>query len=122
VLPNWVCFVTKHYVHLDFPFPWGYICSCPFSKFRVGTIHFNGKVLFLQGESFSALISDVWDAKGRGTALAVFTVAPFAGPGIGPVVAGYLVLGGVSWHWLFWILTIFASLASIFYQSQLTYF
>lgn len=55
-----------------------------------------------------ALISDIWDARGRGTALAVFTVAPFAGPGIGPVVAGYLVLAGVSWHWLFWILTIFA--------------
>ncbi|KAG2150129.1 major facilitator superfamily domain-containing protein [Suillus cothurnatus] len=37
-----------------------------------------------------ALISDIWDAKGRGTALAVFTVAPFAGPGIGPVA-------GVCW-------------------------
>ncbi|KAG2075030.1 polyamine transporter 1 [Suillus decipiens] len=55
-----------------------------------------------------ALISDIWDAKGRGTALAIFTVAPFAGPGIGPIVSGYLVLAGVSWRWLFWILTIFA--------------
>ncbi|KAG1846887.1 major facilitator superfamily domain-containing protein [Suillus subluteus] len=60
-----------------------------------------------------ALISDIWDARGRGTALAVFTVAPFAGPGIGPVVAGYLVVAGVSWHWLFWILTIFASPAGV---------
>ncbi|KIJ68577.1 hypothetical protein HYDPIDRAFT_106784 [Hydnomerulius pinastri MD-312] len=57
-----------------------------------------------------ALISDIWDAKERGTALAIFTVAPFAGPGIGPVVAGYLVQGGVSWRWLFWILTIFAGI------------
>ncbi|KAG1825807.1 major facilitator superfamily domain-containing protein [Suillus subaureus] len=60
-----------------------------------------------------ALISDIWDARGRGTALAVFTVAPFAGPGIGPVVSGYLILAGVSWHWLFWILTIFASPAGV---------
>ncbi|KAG1749872.1 major facilitator superfamily domain-containing protein [Suillus paluster] len=37
-----------------------------------------------------ALISDIWDAKGRGTALAIFTVAPFAGPAIGPVA-------GVCW-------------------------
>lgn len=55
-----------------------------------------------------ALISDIWDAKERGTALAIFTVAPFAGPGIGPVVSGYVVLAGISWRWLFWILTIFA--------------
>lgn len=55
-----------------------------------------------------ALISDIWDAKERGTALAIFTVAPFAGPGIGPVVSGYVVLAGLSWRWLFWILTIFA--------------
>ncbi|KAG2120750.1 MFS general substrate transporter [Suillus discolor] len=60
-----------------------------------------------------ALISDIWDAKQRGTALAVFTVAPFAGPGIGPVVSGYLILAGVSWRWLFWILTIFASPAGV---------
>ncbi|KAH7920091.1 MFS general substrate transporter [Leucogyrophana mollusca] len=55
-----------------------------------------------------ALISDIWDAGERGTALAIFTVAPFAGPAIGPTVAGYLVVAHVSWRWLFWILTIFA--------------
>lgn len=55
-----------------------------------------------------ALIGDIWDAKRLGTASAIFAVAPFAGPGIGPVVAGYLVESGVSWRWLFWILTAFA--------------
>ncbi|OAX44363.1 MFS general substrate transporter [Rhizopogon vinicolor AM-OR11-026] len=55
-----------------------------------------------------ALISDIWDAKGRGTALAIFTVAPFAGPALGPLIAGYLVLANVSWRWLFWILTAFS--------------
>ncbi|KAG2139189.1 major facilitator superfamily domain-containing protein [Suillus bovinus] len=57
-----------------------------------------------------ALIADIWDAKQRGTALAVFSVAPFAGPGLAPTVAGYLVVAGVSWRWLFWILTILAGI------------
>jgi MFS family permease len=41
--------------------------------------------------------------------LAIFTVAPFAGPAIGPIVGGYLNEAGVSWRWLFWILTLFVS-------------
>jgi MFS family permease len=57
----------------------------------------------------SALIADIWDAKERGAALAMFTVAPFAGPAIGPIVGGYLYQAGVSWRWLFWILTLFVS-------------
>ncbi|KAI6153722.1 major facilitator superfamily domain-containing protein [Pisolithus tinctorius] len=55
-----------------------------------------------------ALIGDIWDAKRLGIASAIFAVAPFAGPGIGPVVSGYLVQSEVSWRWLFWILTVFA--------------
>ncbi|KAI9461803.1 MFS general substrate transporter [Boletus coccyginus] len=55
-----------------------------------------------------ALISDIWGPKERGAALAVFTVAPFAGPGIGPVVGGYLYQAGISWRWAFWIIAIFA--------------
>ncbi|KAG9314264.1 major facilitator superfamily domain-containing protein [Chiua virens] len=55
-----------------------------------------------------ALISDIWGPKERGAALAIFTVAPFAGPAIGPVVGGYLYQAGVSWRWTFWILVIFS--------------
>ncbi|KIJ13801.1 hypothetical protein PAXINDRAFT_13348 [Paxillus involutus ATCC 200175] len=54
-----------------------------------------------------ALISDIWDARERGAALAIFTITPFSGPAIGPVVRGYLYQAGVSWRWLFWILTLF---------------
>lgn len=54
-----------------------------------------------------ALISDIWDASTRGKALALFTVAPFAGPALGPTVSGYLVVAGLSWRWLFWILSAF---------------
>jgi len=50
-----------------------------------------------------------WDNEQRGSATAVFTLAPFAGPAIGPIVGGYISLSGVSWQWLFWVLTIFVS-------------
>ncbi|KAF9480085.1 MFS general substrate transporter [Pholiota conissans] len=50
------------------------------------------------------LISDIWDARMRGKALAIFTVAPFAGPALGPIVGGFIG-DSVSWRWLFWVLT-----------------
>lgn len=57
---------------------------------------------------FRALISDIWDAKMRGKAMAIFTVAPFAGPALGPTVAGF-ISDHISWRWLFWVLTGFVS-------------
>lgn len=56
----------------------------------------------------SALISDVWDANTRGKAVAVFALAPFAGPSLAPVVSGWMAVAGVSWVWIFWLLTMFA--------------
>ena len=53
-------------------------------------------------------MSDVWDANTRGKALAFFTLAPFAGPSLGPIVGGYMVVAGVSWRWVFWFATIVA--------------
>ncbi|KAG8969210.1 hypothetical protein FRC05_001174 [Tulasnella sp. 425] len=55
------------------------------------------------------MIADVWNADVRGKALAFFTLAPFAGPAIGPIVGGYIDVGGASWRWLFWVLTMFAA-------------
>ncbi|TFK30771.1 MFS general substrate transporter [Coprinopsis marcescibilis] len=56
-----------------------------------------------------ALMADIWDAKTRGKALAIFTVAPFAGPALGPTVAGFIG-DNTSWRWLFWVLAIFTGL------------
>lgn len=61
----------------------------------------------------SALISDIWDASTRGKAMALFTVAPFAGPALGPIVGGYISTSGVDWRWLFWVLTLFAGVCLI---------
>ncbi|KAF7986356.1 hypothetical protein HWV62_35362 [Athelia sp. TMB] len=57
-----------------------------------------------------ALLGDIWDARTRGTAMALFTLSPFTGPALGPTVAGYIVLSGISWRWMFWVLSIFAGL------------
>ncbi|KJA29613.1 hypothetical protein HYPSUDRAFT_31558 [Hypholoma sublateritium FD-334 SS-4] len=54
-----------------------------------------------------AVISDIWDAETRGKALALFAVMPFAGPSLGPAVAGFIG-ENASWRWVFWLLTIFA--------------
>ncbi|KAI0324201.1 MFS general substrate transporter [Cubamyces sp. BRFM 1775] len=55
-----------------------------------------------------AVMSDIWDADTRGKALALFTLAPFAGPTLGPTVSGFMAVAGVSWRWVFWLLTFFA--------------
>ncbi|CCO32469.1 putative MFS-type transporter C409,08 [Rhizoctonia solani AG-1 IB] len=60
-----------------------------------------------------AIIADIWDADTRGKALAIFTLAPFAGPALGPTVAGYMSVAGVSWRWLFGVLSIFAGVCTI---------
>ncbi|KAH8102515.1 MFS general substrate transporter [Cristinia sonorae] len=60
-----------------------------------------------------AIISDIWDADTRGTAMALFTLAPFAGPSLGPTVGGFMVTAGVSWRWVFWLLAMFAGACGI---------
>ncbi|KAF1835016.1 MFS general substrate transporter [Decorospora gaudefroyi] len=35
--------------------------------------------------------------------MAAFSAAPFIGPGVGPLVGGYLSEGTGSWRWLYWI-------------------
>ncbi|KAH9853006.1 MFS general substrate transporter [Lenzites betulinus] len=55
-----------------------------------------------------AVMSDIWDADTRGKALALYALAPFAGPTLGPIVSGFMAVAGVSWRWIFWVLTFFA--------------
>ncbi|KAF6750303.1 MFS general substrate transporter [Ephemerocybe angulata] len=56
-----------------------------------------------------AVIGDVWDARTRGKALALFTLAPFAGPAMGPAISGYFMVFHVDWRWVFWLLSNFIS-------------
>lgn len=71
-----------------------------------------------------ALMGDIWDQKTRGKAVALFTLAPFAGPSMGPVVGGFIGISTtVSWRWLFYVLAIFAGscLALIVFTLPETY-
>ncbi|KAJ7786188.1 major facilitator superfamily domain-containing protein [Mycena metata] len=58
------------------------------------------------------VISDIWDAGTRGKAMALFTLGPFAGPTIGPTIAGFIGMG-TNFRWVFWVLAIFAGVCTI---------
>ncbi|GLB36034.1 putative sugar (and other) transporter [Lyophyllum shimeji] len=59
-----------------------------------------------------AVVADIWDARTRGKAMAIFTLAPFAGPALGPIAAGFLG-EHTTWRWTFWLLAIFAGVCWI---------
>ncbi|KDN53529.1 putative mfs-multidrug-resistance transporter [Tilletiaria anomala UBC 951] len=59
------------------------------------------------------IIADVWDAKTRGLALSLFSLAPFAGPALGPIVSGAISVTDTNWRWLFWVCTIFSGVCCI---------
>ena len=50
----------------------------------------------------------MWDAKRRGIALSLFSVAPFAGPALGPIVSGAISVTGTSWRWVYWVCAMFS--------------
>ncbi|KAK7059073.1 hypothetical protein VNI00_001697 [Paramarasmius palmivorus] len=91
-----------------------------YMMFQIGTALAQNKatiiVLRFLGGTFAAcpltnsgaVISDIWDVKRRGIAMSVFTICPFAGPALGPCVAGFIYVSGTSWRWVFWILALFA--------------
>ena len=41
-----------------------------------------------------ALLADIWDTDHRGQAMSIFSLAPFAGPSIGPIVSGFISVSG----------------------------
>ncbi|OAL52004.1 MFS general substrate transporter [Pyrenochaeta sp. DS3sAY3a] len=64
---------------------------------------------FIAGVAFSAPMSlvggtlvDMWRNEERGVPMAAFSAAPFIGPGVGPLVGGWLGMAG-GWRWLYWI-------------------
>ncbi|KAF8212493.1 MFS general substrate transporter [Mycena galopus ATCC 62051] len=52
-------------------------------------------------------IADIWNARERGLASAIYSGMPFLGPIIGPVVGGYVVMK-LDWHFNFWLMFIFS--------------
>ncbi|GAA5943153.1 MFS transporter [Sporobolomyces koalae] len=59
------------------------------------------------------VISDIWDADRRGDALAIFSLMPFAGPAIAPIISGFMEVTHTNWRWIFWTLLAFAGACGI---------
>ncbi|XDG00462.1 hypothetical protein ABKA04_000077 [Annulohypoxylon sp. FPYF3050] len=55
------------------------------------------------------VIADMFPAKERGLATALFATAPFLGPSIGPIVGGFLGVGG-GWRWVEGLMACFTGL------------
>lgn len=60
-----------------------------------------------------ALLADIWDADVRGKAMALFGLAPFAGPSLGPIISGYIQTAGAPWEWVYWVTLIFAAVCTV---------
>lgn len=54
-----------------------------------------------------AVVADMFEAKERGLALCLFSVAPFMGPVLGPVAGGFLG-AATSWKWIEGLMAIFS--------------
>ncbi|KAL6450854.1 LOW QUALITY PROTEIN: NAG4 Major facilitator superfamily multidrug transporter NAG4 [Candida maltosa Xu316] len=57
-------------------------------------------------------LADLWEGPERGTAMAVFSAAPFLGPVCGPIFGGLLADYAPTWRWVYWT---FLIVAGIFY-------
>jgi multidrug resistance protein len=61
--------------------------------------------LSIGGGSFG----DMFKVEERGAAIAIWSMGPLLGPVIGPVAGGFLAQRA-GWRWVFWVITIAASL------------
>lgn len=82
-----------------------FIIPCAVAK-NIGTLLV---CRLIDGIAFSAPItliggslSDIFLSHERGTAMAVFSAAPFLGPVVGPLIGGY-IYDGAGWRWLYWV-------------------
>jgi MFS family permease len=92
---------------LAFTFYTGFQVGCALSRNTASILIFR----FLGGifasaplTNSGALLADIWDGDHRGQAMSIFSLAPFAGPSIGPIVAGAIsVTGTVSLGFRLWL-------------------
>ncbi|WBW71138.1 spermine family transmembrane transporter [Schizosaccharomyces osmophilus] len=49
------------------------------------------------------VLSDVWENRERGLAIAFFAAGPYAGPTLGPLVGGWIGVGTDDFRWIFWV-------------------
>jgi MFS family permease len=57
-------------------------------------------------------MADMYPPKDRGKSLAIVGLLPYLGPALGPIVGG-LIAERVHWPWIFWMMSIFASVVTV---------
>ncbi|WFD00009.1 hypothetical protein MYAM1_002755 [Malassezia yamatoensis] len=63
----------------------------------------------------AGIIVDLFGPEERGSAMAMYTLAPVLGPCIGPIFSGWIIqgYGEEHWRWIFWTSTMFGALISV---------
>ncbi|ABN67308.1 Synaptic vesicle transporter SVOP [Scheffersomyces stipitis CBS 6054] len=62
-------------------------------------------------------LADIWEGKDRGTAMAIFSAAPFLGPVTGPIFGGLLADHAPTWRWIYWTFLIIAGFVYVLFIS-----
>ena len=65
----------------------------------------------------ATLVSDHWDADGRGRAVAIHTLLPLLKPVAGPVAGGHKTQETI-WSWVPWVSSIICEVAAILFLSE----
>jgi MFS family permease len=61
----------------------------------------------------AGVLSDIWEAKERGKAIAIFSLGPPIAPTIAPIIAGFITLR-TTWRWVMWVLTFATGFTFVF--------
>ena len=61
----------------------------------------------------AGVLADMWEAKERGKAVAVFSAGPPIAPTIAPIIAGFISLR-TTWRWAMWVLVFATGFTFVF--------
>lgn len=61
----------------------------------------------------AGVLADMWEAKERGKAVAIFAMGPPIAPTIAPIIAGFISLRA-SWRWVMWVLVFATGFTFVF--------
>ena len=61
----------------------------------------------------AGVLADIWEAKERGKAIAIFSLGPPIAPTIAPIIAGFISLR-TTWRWVMWVLTFATGFTFVF--------
>lgn len=76
-------------------------------RFLAGTF---GSCTFVVG---GGTMANIWTKELIGLGMTLFAMSPMAGPAVGPLIGGWIVVEHAAWQWGFWTLTIFSGFMTI---------